>query len=109
MTQVRFDVHVNSVEGREDCGLPVESESCLGSSIFLPFLLGSEGGDQDGEVANTERNTVLDSTWGCRGKRNKDQNLTTTVQKRTGGETRLWLVEFKEKFTFPMPSQQPCS
>jgi len=54
-------MHLNGVEGGEDRGVPVEP--CSASFEFLAFLSCSEGRDQDGKVANTKRNTVLDGTW----------------------------------------------
>ena len=55
-------MHLNGVEGGEDRAVPTETEPCSGPFKLLTFLPGSDGGDQDGEVANAKCDTVLDGT-----------------------------------------------
>ena len=93
MTLVRFEMHVNGVEGGEDGCLPVETEPCPGSFKLLPFTAGSNGGDQDGEVANAKRNTILDGTWvtatkrarGCRGRKKRRSEFDNDRAEEIGG------------------------
>ena len=53
-------MHVNGVESGEYRGLPAETKPCSGPFKLLTFLPGSEGGDQDGEVADAKCNADLD-------------------------------------------------
>ena len=57
---LRFEMHLDRVEGGKDHGLPGETQPCKGFFKLLLFLPGSNGGNQDGEVADAERNTILD-------------------------------------------------
>jgi len=56
-------MHVNGVEGGEYRGLPAETKPCSGPFKLLTLLPGSEGGDQDGEVANAKCNADLGGAW----------------------------------------------
>jgi len=56
-------MHLDGGEGGEDSGWPAETSPRPGFFEPLLFLPGSEGGDQDGKVANTQCNTVLNGTW----------------------------------------------
>lgn len=57
----RFDMHVNGIEGGKERSLLAETETRVGPFILLMFP-GSEGGDHDWKVADTECDTVLDGT-----------------------------------------------
>ena len=64
MFRVRWEMHLDRVEGGKDHGRPGEIEPRPGFVNIILFLpVGSEDGNQDREVANGERNTILDGAW----------------------------------------------
>ena len=60
---VRLGMHVDRVEGGKERGLLAESKTCPGPIVLFSFILGSKRRDQDGEVTNSECNTVFDGAW----------------------------------------------